>query len=161
MGLSRQDPAQKTPEAIEVDEKDRAIIDALRVDARIPATELEPLVDLTAGAVRRRLERLGSAGVFEGMKINERLIGDAAVEAYATLDFLDVDRGKALLQDALEEGTINSAALLLGDPDALVHLQGSSVEEVDGKLRGLRIKDVVGSTNLLIVADPFNTVPKS
>lgn len=56
-----------------VDPTDRAIIDLLQVDGRMPFTQIAGEVGLTEGAIRRRVQRLTDAGVIQIVAVADPL----------------------------------------------------------------------------------------
>jgi len=85
-----------------LDDKDRAIIELLQADGRMPFTKVAAEVGLTEGAIRQRVQRLTDAGVMQivavtdpmslGMRrvamIGARVSGDAEATA-ASLSTMD------------------------------------------------------------------------
>jgi len=85
-----------------LDDKDRAIIELLQADGRMPFTKVAAEVGLTEGAIRQRVQRLTDAGVMQivavtdpmslGMRrvamIGARVSGDAEATA-ASLSAMD------------------------------------------------------------------------
>ena len=90
------------PTGAALDEKDRAIIELLQADGRMPFTKVAAEVGLTEGAIRQRVQRLTDAGMMQivavtdpmslGMRrvamIGARVSGDAEATAasLATMD---------------------------------------------------------------------------
>lgn len=54
-----------------LDEVDKAIIEALQVDGRLPYSELGPRVGLSQAAVRQRVKRLLDAGVMQVVAVTD------------------------------------------------------------------------------------------
>jgi Lrp/AsnC family transcriptional regulator for asnA, asnC and gidA len=55
----------------QLDEVDRAIIEALQVDGRLPYSELGPRVGLSQAAVRQRVKRLLDSGVMQVVAVTD------------------------------------------------------------------------------------------
>lgn len=58
-------------EAAPLDATDRAIIEALQVDGRLPYSELGPMVGLSQAAVRQRVMRLLESGVMQVVAVTD------------------------------------------------------------------------------------------
>jgi Lrp/AsnC family transcriptional regulator for asnA, asnC and gidA len=56
---------------IDLDPTDKAIIEALQVDGRLPYSELGPMVGLSQAAVRQRVKRLLDAGVMQVVAVTD------------------------------------------------------------------------------------------
>jgi Lrp/AsnC family transcriptional regulator, regulator for asnA, asnC and gidA len=88
-----------------LDEIDRAIIELLQADGRMPFTKVAIEVGLTEGAIRQRVQRLTDAGVMQivavtdplslGMRrvamIGARVSGDAEATAAALAELEEVE----------------------------------------------------------------------
>jgi Lrp/AsnC family transcriptional regulator for asnA, asnC and gidA len=55
----------------QLDDVDRAIIEALQVDGRLPYSELGPQVGLSQAAVRQRVKRLLDSGVMQVVAVTD------------------------------------------------------------------------------------------
>ena len=56
-----------------LDEADRAIIELLQADGRMPFTKVAAAVGLTEGAIRQRVQRLTDAGVMQIVAVTDPL----------------------------------------------------------------------------------------
>ncbi|MEQ1698781.1 MAG: Lrp/AsnC family transcriptional regulator [Ilumatobacteraceae bacterium] len=88
-----------------LDDKDRAIIELLQADGRMPFTKVAAEVGLTEGAIRQRVQRLTDAGVMQivavtdpmslGMRrvamIGARVSGDAEATAASLSEMEEVE----------------------------------------------------------------------
>ena len=88
-----------------LDDKDRAIIELLQADGRMPFTKVAVEVGLSEGAIRQRVQRLTDAGVMQivavtdplslGMRrvamIGARVSGDAEATAAALAELDEVE----------------------------------------------------------------------
>ena len=88
-----------------LDDKDRAIIELLQADGRMPFTKVAAEVGLTKGAIRQRVQRLTDAGVMQivavtdpmslGMRrvamIGARVSGDAEATAASLSEMEEVE----------------------------------------------------------------------
>ena len=60
--------------AVDLDEKDKAIIRELQVDGRMPYAQLAPLVGLSEAATRQRVNRLIERGVMSIVAVTDPLV---------------------------------------------------------------------------------------
>ena len=88
-----------------LDDKDRAIIELLQADGRMPFTKVAAEVGLTEGAIRQRVQRLTDAGVMQivavtdpmslGMRrvamVGARVSGDAEATAASLSEMEEVE----------------------------------------------------------------------
>ena len=91
--------------AAALDDTDRAIIELLQADGRMPFTKVAAEVGLTEGAIRQRVQRLTDAGVMQivavadplslGMRrvamVGARVSGDAEATAAALAELDEID----------------------------------------------------------------------
>ena len=56
-----------------LDDADRAIIELLQADGRMPFTKVAAAVGLTEGAIRQRVQRLTDAGVMQIVAVTDPL----------------------------------------------------------------------------------------
>lgn len=71
-GRSTPDPDGTIPR-VSIDDTDKAIIEALQHDGRLPYTKLATIVGLSEAAVRQRLQRLLDAGVAQVVAVTDPL----------------------------------------------------------------------------------------
>lgn len=97
--------SQAPPKAPQLDDTDRAIIELLQADGRMPFTRVGAEVGLTEGAIRQRVQRLTDSGVMQivavtdpmslGMRrvamIGARVTGDAESAAAALAAMTEVE----------------------------------------------------------------------
>ena len=88
-----------------LDDKDRAIIELLQADGRMPFTKVAAEVGLTEGAIRQRVNRLTEAGVMQIVAVTDplsvgvrrvaligaRVHGDAETTALALVDMPEIE----------------------------------------------------------------------
>jgi Lrp/AsnC family transcriptional regulator for asnA, asnC and gidA len=67
--MSRRDPSPRP--AVVIDEIDKAIVEALQEDGRLPYTKLAVQVGLSEAAVRQRVQRLIESGVMQIVAVTD------------------------------------------------------------------------------------------
>ena len=67
------DPAERRP-AIVIDDVDKAIVEALQHDGRLPYTKLAKEVGLSEAAVRQRVQRLVESGVVQIVAVTDPMM---------------------------------------------------------------------------------------
>jgi Lrp/AsnC family transcriptional regulator for asnA, asnC and gidA len=69
--MSKRDPARTTPG---IDDIDKAIVEALQRDGRLPYTKLALQVGLSEAAVRQRVQRLVDGGVVQVVAVTDPMM---------------------------------------------------------------------------------------
>lgn len=141
--------------AQEPDPVDRRILNLLVANGRRSATDIGREVNLSAAAVKRRIDRLEAAGYIRGYTalLDHGKLG-RHLEAFSELRFAagtQVDEIDAALADLPE---LVESFTLAGDPDALVRLRVDDVEHlrnvIDRVRRGGRGK-IIGTKTLIVL----------
>jgi DNA-binding Lrp family transcriptional regulator len=109
-------------------------------------------VSLSAPAVKRRVDRLRSAGVIRGFTalVDPAAIGwttEAFVELYCTGRTTPVQ----LAAMARKDPAVVGAYTVSGEADALVHLRAADIAHLEQALERLRAESFVTSTRSMIV----------
>lgn len=146
-----------------LDPADHRILELLVEDGRRSASEIGRLLNLSAAAAQRRIDRLETAGYIRGYTA---ILGHAKlggrVEAFAELRYApgtqvgDIDQALENLPELVESFT------LAGDPDALVRLRVTDVDHLKRVLDRIRQSrrgsaQVVGTKTLIVLGT--NTGP--
>ena len=137
---------------MQIDGVDQRIIASLVADARASYAEIGARVSLSAPAVKRRVDRLRSAGVIRGFTavIDPRAIGwttEAFVELYCTGRTTPAQIAVAVRRHPEVVG----AYTVSGQADALVHLRASDIGHLEQSLERLRAEPFITSTRSMIV----------
>jgi DNA-binding Lrp family transcriptional regulator len=135
-----------------LDDIDLAILERLRRNAREPAAAIAKHVNLTAGAVGRRITRLEKRGVISGytIAINHDMIG-STIEAYIELTFVGNADVHAILADAIERPEVREAMTIDGDTDALLRVRVRNMKELRQAIMDLRTSGPVTGSKTRIV----------
>lgn len=146
-----------TPERL--DATDHKIIRLLQDDARQPATEIAKHLDITPGAVRRRIERLEERGVINHYTVvlNHGKVGPS-VEAYLELTFEGGADVPEFLAKAVKRTEIREASTIAGNPDAIVRLRVESLERLREAVIEIRNMGPVTGTKTLVALDRYRHV---
>ena len=145
------------PQAL--DDTDRKIIDLLRDDARQPSTKMAENLDITPGAVRRRIDRLEKREIINRYTVvlNHEKLGPS-VEAFLELTFEAGSDVPALLAKAVELPEVREASTIAGDPDAIVRLRVESLERLREIVIDLRNSMPVTNSKTLVALDRYRHV---
>lgn len=145
------------PEAL--DKTDRMILRLLQEDARQPATEIAKHMKITAGAVRRRIERLEEREIISHYTVvlNHAKVGPS-VEAYLEVNFQAGTDVPAFLAEAVARAEIREASTIAGDPDAIVRLRVDSLEHLRETVTELRSSWPITSSKTLVALDRYRHV---
>ncbi len=139
---------------VELDELDQQIIALLREDARRTITDIAGRVSLSPAPVKRRIDRLERLGVITGytVALDHARIGPS-IEAFTELRFAgdaDIDEILAVVEQIPE---IREVFTMAGDPDALLRIRVSDVENLKTVVNRLRRTGRVTGTKTLMVLD--------
>lgn len=124
----------------------------LQEDARASYAEIGTTVSLSAPAVKRRVDRLRSAGVIRGYTA---IIDPGAVgwttEAFVELFCTGRTSPQQLRAAAQRHPAVVGAYTISGEADALVHLRAVDMAALEQALENLRAEPFVTSTRSMIV----------
>jgi DNA-binding Lrp family transcriptional regulator len=142
-----------------LDDVDHTILRHLQDDARQPATEIAKHLEITAGAVRRRIERLEERGVINHYTVvlNHAKVRPS-VEAYLELTFEGEADVPAFLARAVKRPEIREASTIAGNPDAVVRLRVDSLEHLRETVTELRRMGPVTGSKTLVALDRYRHV---
>ena len=143
-----------------LDETDQRIIAALTADARASFADIGHLVSLSAPAVKRRVDRLRSAGVIKGFTA----IVDPAALGWTTEAFVELfctgRTAPAQIAAATKQyPEVVGAYTVSGEADALVHLRAADIPHLEQALERLRSEPFVTSTRSMIVLSRLTNGP--
>jgi DNA-binding Lrp family transcriptional regulator len=137
---------------LRLDDVDQRIIALLQEDARASYAEIGAVVALSAPAVKRRVDRLRSAGVIRGYTavIDPGAVG-WTTEAFVELFCTGRTSPQQLRAAAKRHPAVVGAYTISGEADALVHLRAVDMAELEQALENLRAEPFVTSTRSMIV----------
>jgi DNA-binding Lrp family transcriptional regulator len=137
---------------LRLDQIDQRIIALLQEDARASYAEIGAAVSLSAPAVKRRVDRLRSAGVIRGYTavIDPGAVG-WTTEAFVELFCTGRTSPQQLRAAAKRHPAVVGAYTISGEADALVHLRAVDMAELEQALENLRAEPFVTSTRSMIV----------
>jgi DNA-binding Lrp family transcriptional regulator len=145
---------------LQLDEVDRRIIASLAEDARASYADIGAVVSLSAPAVKRRIDRLRSAGVIKGFTV----VIDPAAVGWATEAFVELfctgrTTPAQIAAAVRRHPEVLAAYTVSGDADALVHLRASDIGHLEQALERLRREPFITSTRSLIVLSRLSDTP--
>jgi DNA-binding Lrp family transcriptional regulator len=137
---------------LQLDETDQRIIAALTADARTSYADIGQLVALSAPAVKRRVDRLRSAGVIKGFTA----VVDPAAIGWTTEAFVELfctgRTTPAQIEAAVRRHPeVVGAFTVSGPADALIHLRAADMRHLEQVLERLRSEPFVTSSQSTIV----------
>jgi DNA-binding Lrp family transcriptional regulator len=139
-------------ETLQLDEVDKRIIASLVSDARASYAEIGAIVSLSAPAVKRRVDRLRSAGVIRGFTA---VVDPAAIgwttEAFVELFCTGRTTPAQIAVAAKRHPEVVGAYTISGRADALVHLRAADIGHLEQALERLRAEPFITSTHSMIV----------
>jgi DNA-binding Lrp family transcriptional regulator len=147
-------------ESLQMDAVDQRIIALLVADARASYADVGVRVSLSAPAVKRRVDRLRSAGIIKGFTtvIEPAAIGwttEAFVELYCTGRTTPAQITAAVRRHPEVVG----AYTVSGQADALVHLRAADIPHLEQALERLRAEPFVTSTRSMVVLSRLVETP--
>jgi Lrp/AsnC family leucine-responsive transcriptional regulator len=144
------------PSSEEIDDVDRAILDLLVADGRRTVLDVAGHVNLSASAVKRRIDRLERIGVITGYTalIDHTRLG-VSLEAFTELRFAGNTKVESITRAATRLPEVVEVFTIAGDPDALVRLRVTSVKHLQAVVDNLRRDGSVIGTKTLMVLDSW------
>jgi Lrp/AsnC family transcriptional regulator, leucine-responsive regulatory protein len=135
-----------------LDSTDERILGLLQQNARQTFGEIGRKVGLSAPAVKRRIDRLEASGVIRGYTalVDHAHLGQS-VEAFAELRFAGSTRVDDIEDIALDVPEVQAIFTVAGDPDALVWIRVSDVQNLKRVIDRLRGSGKVTGTKTLMV----------
>ena len=137
---------------MQIDAVDQQIIASLVADARSSYSEIGARVSLSAPAVKRRVDRLRSAGVIKGFTT---VVDPAAIgwhtEAFVELFCTGRTTPAQITVAARRHPEVLAAYTVSGEADAIVHLRAADMAHLEQALERLRAESFVTSTRSMIV----------
>jgi DNA-binding Lrp family transcriptional regulator len=147
-------------ESLQMDAVDQRIIAHLVADARASYAEIGSRVSLSAPAVKRRVDRLRSAGVIKGFTA---VIDPAAVgwttEAFVELFCTGRTTPAQITVATRRHPEVVGAYTVSGEADALVHLRAADIGHLEQALERLRAEPFVTSTRSMVVLSRLVETP--
>ncbi|MDT0167067.1 Lrp/AsnC family transcriptional regulator [Actinotalea sp. AC32] len=149
-----------------LDRIDLAILDHLAADARTSFAVIGARVNLSAPAVKRRVDRLRASGVIDRFTV--RL--DPAALGWATEAFVEVyctgSTSPSTMREAFERyPEVVAASTVTGEADALVQIRAHDVRHLEGVVERINSEPFVVRTRSTIALTPLvrrpDTPPRS
>lgn len=143
-----------------MDAVDQRIIALLVADARSSYADIGAKVSLSAPAVKRRVDRLRSAGVIKGFTaiIEPEAVG-WTTEAFVELFCTGRTTPAQITVATRRHPEVVGAYTVSGQADALVHLRAADIGHLEQALERLRAEPFVTSTRSMIVLSRLVEMP--
>jgi DNA-binding Lrp family transcriptional regulator len=135
-----------------VDSTDGVILGLLVQDGRRSITEIAEHVSLSPSAVKRRIDRLERLGVIAGYTVvlDHNKLG-SSFEAFVELRFAGDAKVEMITMAATSVPEVQEVFTVAGDPDALVRVRVSGVQNLRDVIDRLRRSGPVIGTKTLMV----------
>lgn len=139
-----------------LDRIDASILDQLAQDARASFARIGSQVNLSAPAVKRRVDRLLARGVVDGFTV--RL--DPAKLGWATEAHVEVfchgSTSPLTMREAFERyPEIVAASTVTGEADAVIHVRAHDVRHLDEVVERINAEPFVQRTRSTVVLTPL------
>ena len=132
-----------------MDDTDKSIIEILKHDGRATYSDIGKRIDLSEGAVRKRIKSLVDTGVIRRFTVKVGLIEGA--EAIALLS-VDPSSPTSEVSKALKQfSNVETVYEITGEYDIAVTMSGLNITEVNECLEKIRRLKGVANTNTMIV----------
>jgi len=137
---------------LQIDDVDQQIVASLVADARASYAEIGLKVSLSAPAVKRRVDRLRSAGVIRNFTavIDPSAVG-WTTEAFVELFCTGRTTPAQIAVATRRHPEVIGAYTVSGEADALVHLRAADIAHLERALERLRAEPFITSTRSMIV----------
>lgn len=138
---------------VDLDTKDRALLDMLKRDARTPVTVLAEVLSLSRNTVQKRIDRLVSTGVIEGftVRVNEQLQPDK-IKALVSVELEGLSTTQ-LIGKLRQVSGVERFHTTNGNWDVLIVIVAESLAHLDSILKTVRaIKGVLNSETSIILS---------
>jgi DNA-binding Lrp family transcriptional regulator len=138
-----------------LDETDELILAELANDARATYAEIGDRVNLSAPAVKRRVDRLLDNGVIRGFTT----VVDRSALGWATEAYVQVFRHGTITPERLRAAWIDipeviSAATVTGTADAILHVLARDMRHLEEALERIRMAaDVERSESIVVLTN--------
>jgi Lrp/AsnC family transcriptional regulator, leucine-responsive regulatory protein len=135
-----------------LDAIDRRILELLAENARRTFGDIGGRVDLSAPAVKRRIDRLERVGVIRGYTtlVDHAKLGPS-LEAFAELRFAGSTRVDDIEGIASDVPEIHALFTVAGDPDALAWIRVRDVQDLKRVIDRLRSSSKITGTKTMMV----------
>ncbi|GIE87212.1 Lrp/AsnC family transcriptional regulator [Actinoplanes regularis] len=145
---------------MQMDAVDQRIIALLVADARASYAEVGAKVSLSAPAVKRRVDRLRTAGVIKGFTavIEPTAVG-WTTEAFVELFCTGRTTPAQITVATRRHPEVVGAYTVSGQADALVHLRAADIGHLEQALERLRAEPFVTSTRSMVVLSRLVETP--
>lgn len=140
---------------MDLDPIDEQLVRALMSDGRASFATLGTVVNLSAPAVKRRVDRLRAANVITGFTV--RVDADSlgwTTEAYVEIFCSRRVSGAEIRERLLPYPEVVEAMTITGDADALVHLYAADTRHLERVLSAISAEPFVARTRSAIVLSP-------
>jgi DNA-binding Lrp family transcriptional regulator len=139
-----------------LDEIDRRIIQLLMADGRASYGAIGADVNLSAPAIKRRIDRLRDRGVISGFTVR---VDPAATgwttEAYVELFCIQSTSGAEVLRRVETYPEVVEAFTVTGDADTLLHVFAADMQHFERVLSQISAEPFVARTRSVLVLSPL------
>ncbi|MCB1245931.1 MAG: Lrp/AsnC family transcriptional regulator [Acidimicrobiia bacterium] len=131
---------------VRLDDTDKAIIDHLQKDGRMPFSALGPLVGLSPAATRQRVLHLMDEGVMQIVAVTDPMTLGFTMQAMAGVKVDgDLEKVAALIADI---DAVDYVVIVSGRFDVLIEVVAEDMDRLINLMNTIRAVDGVRSTEL-------------
>jgi DNA-binding Lrp family transcriptional regulator len=134
-----------------IDDSDRQVLRRLSVDGRVSYVRLGEELNLSASAIKRRVDRLQKRRIIRRFTIvtDSSVCGDD-VEAFVGIQFREHSPTEEILSWLRQFPEIVGAWTIAGEHDALVHVRAADRSQLEAVLAGIRKQPGVQRTHSFV-----------
>ncbi len=135
-----------------MDELDRAIVTALRSDARTPVSALAKSLNVARATVQHRITRLENSGAIASYTITSRPDSGASLVRAIMSIVVEGNNQQSLVKELKVRPSVTAVYSTNGRWDLIAEIQAASLEDFDSELNEIRqLKWITKSeTNILL-----------
>lgn len=139
-----------------MDDIDQRILEQLRIDARMPFSDIARRVGLSTTRVSRRVARLEADGVIKGYVavIDDGATGE--IDAFTEVRLTGSTDTRQIEEIARQVPQVQQYFTISGDPDALLRFRARNVEDLQNVVNAIRATGLVAGTKTLIVMSSWD-----
>lgn len=140
-----------------LDQTDLEILELLAENARRTLGDLAIRVNMSASAVKRRIDRLEKIRVITGYTVTvDYSKAGRPIQAFTEVRYIGATDLEEIKATAAEMPEVQSVYATAGEPDALVRLRVSDIDRLGEAIERLRSSGRVIGTKTLVVLDTWS-----
>lgn len=137
-----------------MDDLDRALISALRVDGRAPLSKLADILDVSRGTVQNRLDRMINEGTISGFTVRTKEIADARKVRAVTMIEVSGKHTPVVVRQLRQISEIVGLHTTNGAWDLVAEIEAPDLVAFDKVLAKMRTIDGISRSDTSLLLAP-------